>query len=153
MRAALLLLFAAFAAGCDQAPQPPPAITEAQVLDFVRTYVGATNEGDATKVVNMIEKGEAVTSVAYGELFRGWNEIRNQVDAGISEAARTRFTLATITVRPLGPDAAIAVAPFSMTLIAKKGMPSVPGAATLVVQRFPDGLRLIHEHYSLKLSN
>jgi hypothetical protein len=30
-------------------------------------------------------------------------------------------------------------------------MPEKPGALTIIVKRTPEGLRLIHEHYSLRL--
>jgi hypothetical protein len=53
----------------------------------------------------------------------------------------------------LAPDAALAVA--TMNLAGQhqiSGVPvmNLPGAFTMVVRRTPEGLRLIHEHYSVR---
>ena len=64
---------------------------------------------------------------------------------------------AEVDVTPLGADTALAVAPMVVTA---EGFPAdggpkltstdYPGALTMIVKRTPEGLRLIHEHHSVR---
>lgn len=140
-----LLLF-----GC--APPSPPPLTVAEVQDFVRQYVAAANAGDASKLMELISREPSVSSVGYGKIERGWDAIRASTDANVAEATRVRITLGTVEVTGLGTDFALAVAPMYITPLQSRRAVDVPGGLTILVKRTPEGLRLIHQHYSVRAS-
>jgi uncharacterized protein (TIGR02246 family) len=125
------------------------------VREFVQQYVAATNEADAAKLVGLISQEAAVSSVGLGKISRGWKAIQKATEDATASGARFKVTMGTIDVTLLGPDTALAVA--SMTLSPAQPLQpghgvvtrDAPGAATILVKRFPEGLRLVHEHYSL----
>ena len=138
--------------GCERLS---PALTETEVQEFVRQYVAASNGFDAGKVMGFIQKDEAVSSVGLGTIYRGWNAISTATDRAFTEEVRIKLTVGTLDVARLGNDTAIAVASMSVTStqpiqIGRAWMTDAPGAMTIVVRRTPDGLRVIHEHYSLR---
>ncbi len=100
----------------------------------------------------MITKDGSATSIGYGEITRGWDEIRKLVDEHNASAVTAQITFATVTVQPLSTDVALAFAPFTVTLAQKRGAVQVPGAATILVRRSGGRLELIHEHYSAKVA-
>jgi len=134
-------------------PTPPPALGQAEVQDFVRQYVAATNAADAQKMMGLVNRDQMVSSIGYGKIHRGWDAIRTATDESIAAAARVKVAVGTIDVTSLGPDAALAVASMNLSGLQQVGrayVVDVPGALTIVVKRTPDGLRLIHEHYSVR---
>jgi hypothetical protein len=61
--------------------------------------------------------------------------------------------LGAIEVTPLAPDAAVAVGTVDVQGIYQVGnmvVDNLPGAFTIVVKQTPEGLRLVHEHYSIR---
>jgi uncharacterized protein (TIGR02246 family) len=144
---AVLVSFSGCTGSRNAAPAP---LTEAQVQDFVRGYVAAYNAADATKLMSLIAKEPTVTSAGQGEVFRGWDEIRKNVDQSITTSPGSKITLATMTIQPLGPDAAVAVAPVVLGFTQRPQQVQVNGAASLVIRRSATGLTVVHEHFSLK---
>ena len=143
-----LYVLALVASGCTPTPQSP-----AEVQEFVRQFVAAENAGDASKVMGMVQKDQSASAIEYGKIYRGWDAMRTATDEGIAAAARVKVTVGSIDVISLGPDAALAVA--SMNLwglqqIGRNFVVDVPGALTIIVKRTPEGLRLIHGHYSVR---
>src|SRR5262245_36015400 len=135
--------------------QPSPQLTEAEVQDFVRQYVAASNAADATKIMSFIQKDEAVSSAGLGVIHRGWNAIRTATDDAIQQNVRIKTTVGTMDVTRVANDTALAVARMSVSTnqpvkTASGYVMSAPGAMTIVVKRGPEGLRIIHEHYSLQ---
>ena len=131
-----------------------PELTEAEVQDFVRQYVAAGNAADSSKVMGFIHRDEAVTSVGLGVIHRGWKAIHAATDGAYTQNVRVKVTLEKIDVMRLASDTALAVAPISVSTnqpveTARGPTSSSPGAMSVLVKRTPDGLRVIHEHYSL----
>ena len=96
-----------------------------------------------------VSREPSVSSVGYGKIDRGGDAIRKSTDANIAEATRTRMTEGTVEVTALGTDFALAVAPMYITPLGSIRTVDVPGGATIVVKRTPEGIRLIHEHFSV----
>lgn len=136
---------------CGCAPASPPALSVAAVQEFVREYFNACNAGDASKIMELISHEASVTSLSEATIDRGWDAIRATTDSQIPEASRTHYTVGTVLVTPLAPDVALAVAPVYFRFPANQQVAETPGAVTIVVRRTPEGLRLIHEHYSARL--
>jgi len=140
---ALILLFT----GCG--PIAPPSLTEAEVQEFVRQYVVAQNEGDASKAMELTSRETNVSSVVEGKIDRGWEAIRESTDKNIASSSRFRLVAGTVIVTVLSSDTALAVAPMVRTPISGSAIFDVSGAFTMIIRRSPEGLRLVHEHYSM----
>ena len=138
-------------------PSAPPAPTQAQVQDFVRDYVAAFNAGDDSKLMGLINHDAAVSSIASGRLYRGWDAIRVGSSETLAAVADIRVSVGAVEVTALGADSALAVAPMVVTADrfplqggSKLTSDDFPGALTMIVRRTPDGLRLIHEHHIVR---
>jgi|SRR5262245_31645191 len=153
----MLLSLALALSACT--PTPPPAPSQAEVQSFVKQYVAAYNDGDDSKLMGLIQHDAAVSSIASGRLYRGWDAIRTGSSESLTAVARITVALGAVEVTALAPDTALAVG--SMVVTAEgfppDGGPKLtstdyPGALTMIVKRTPDGLRLIHEHHSVRLA-
>lgn len=132
-----------------------PALTEAEVQEFVRQYVAASNGFDPAKAMSFIQKDEAVSSAGLGTIHRGWDAIRAATDTSFNEEVRIKLVVDSLAVTSIGPDAALAVGAMTVSAprpiqLGRTWLTNASGAMTLVVKRTPEGLRLIHEHYSLR---
>src|SRR5262249_27973263 len=138
-------------------PTPPPALSPKEVQDFVAQYAAAYNAGDDSKQLGMILRDPGVSSVISGRLYRGYDAIRAASDENLSAVARIVVKVGAVDVTPLGTDAALAVAPmvlaverFSVPVSNSLTSTDFPGALTILVKRTPEGLRIVHEHYSVR---
>lgn len=137
--------------GCGPAP-----LTEAEVQSFVKDYFAAANAGDASKLMSVVSNGKGVSSVNRGQIDRGWEAIRTATDKNVTSSNRAKVTLGTIDVTSLGPDSSLAVASIQIsqpTMFQIGGTvvtSDQQGAATVVVKRTAEGMRLVHEHYSFR---
>ena len=134
----------------------PPPLTDAEVQDFVRQYVAAANAADAAKVMGFIQRDETVTSAGLGMIHRGWKAISTATTDAYADPVRIKVSLDKLDVTRLGADTALVVAPISMSSskpvqIGGNTMTSAPGAMTIVVKRTAEGLRIIHDHYSIRI--
>jgi ketosteroid isomerase-like protein len=132
-----------------------PALTEAEVQEFVRQYVAASNGFDPAKAMSFIQKDEGVSSAGLGTIHRGWDAIRAATDASFKEEVRIKLVVDNLAVTRIGADAALAVGAMTVSSpqpiqLGRSWLTSASGAMTLVVRKTPEGLRLIHEHYSLR---
>jgi len=150
-----LIAFALLLSAC--APKPPPALSQAEVQEFVKTYVAAFNDGDDSKMMGLIQHDATVSSIASGKLYRGFDAIKTSADENISALARVSVSLGAVDVTPLAGDSALAVAPmvvsaerFPQDGSGKLVSSDYPGALSMIVKRTPEGLRLIHEHHSVR---
>src|SRR5882672_5478251 len=110
---AMLVLAALAVSAC--APTPPPALSQAEVQEFVKTYVAAFNAGDDSRLMGLIQHDAAASSIASGRLYRGWDAINTSSGENISALARVSVSLGAVDVTPLGADSALAVAPMVVT--------------------------------------
>lgn len=146
----MICLLALVISAC--APTPPSPLGQAEVQEFVRQYMAATNAWDASKIMELINKDQTVSTITDGNIYRGWDAIRNITDESIAANPQEKITVGTIDVIALSSDSALVVASMSTSSlqVGSTAMDDVPGALTIIVKRTPAGLRLIHEHYSFR---
>jgi uncharacterized protein (TIGR02246 family) len=135
-------------------PKPKPksnAVLVREVQRHVRDYISAYNRADATGLSYAFSRRADVTSVIDGEITRGYDAIRalNDEMAG-EEVGSFKFAVGTIEVSMLGTGHALVVAPTTVTVKEPDGLVQLKGALTMVLQKTPDGWRLINEHFSTK---
>jgi len=144
-----LLCAVCICCGCDS---KGPSLSADAVQQFVRDYVAANNEADGQKVMSMVLRDAAASSIAAGQVNRGWEAIKTSTDANV-ERRKGKIVLDTIEVTPLSADAAVAVGTLNVQGAQKLGnmvVDNLPGSFTMVVKQTPEGPRLVHEHYSIR---
>jgi uncharacterized protein (TIGR02246 family) len=127
------------------------AVLVREVQRHVRDYISAYNRADATGLSYAFSRRADVTSVIDGEITRGYDAIRalNDEMAG-EEVGSFKFAVGTLEVSLLGTSYALVVAPTTVTVKEPDGLVQLKGALTMVLQRTPDGWRLLNEHFSTK---
>src|SRR5262245_33098674 len=128
---------------CAPAPQPP---SQAEVEAFVHQYTEVTRAGDSSKVMSLFSRDAGVSSAGAGMIFKGWDTIKKVTDETIAEVRELPIAIGAIEVTPLGPDTVVAVFPMKLG----KAPLWAEGAGTIVLKRTSEGLRILHEHYSLR---
>lgn len=121
------------------------------VLKFVRAYVTATNDADATAVMDMMSKKPGVSSVSLGEITRGWEAIRTETDEMAGSEGTFKISLGTVDVTPLAGAHALVVAPVTATVATNQGPVQLRGAMTLVLEKSTGAWKVLHEHFSVPL--
>ncbi len=120
-----------------------------EVQKFLRVFVEAVNKTDAKAVMEMYSKKSGVSSVDDGKLTRGWDAIRSETNEIVGHQGRYKISLGTIDVTPLGSAYALAVAPYTMSLVTEDGATfQIHGAMTLVLENASGKWQIIHDHTS-----
>jgi uncharacterized protein (TIGR02246 family) len=131
-----------------------PAATDsvrAEIQAFVKSYVEAQNKVDASALMEMVSKRTGVTSVGMGEITRGWEAIRAEVDEVVGSEGLFKISVGTIDVEELGPSFALALAPCTITFNSEHGSLQLRGAVSLVLEKAGDKWTVFHEHTSVRL--
>ena len=98
-----LMLVVVFTLACAASSTVPSGdAVRAEAQTFLKTYVDAQNKVDATSIMEMVSKRPDVASITMGEITRGWEAIRNGVDAGVGTEGEMKLALGTIDVAELG---------------------------------------------------
>jgi uncharacterized protein (TIGR02246 family) len=120
-----------------------------EVQNFARAFVEASNKADAKAVMEMYSKKAGIISVDDGKLTRGWDAIRSETNEIVGHQGRYKISLGTIDVTPLGSAHALAVAPYTMSLVTEDGATfQIRGAITLVLEKASGKWQIIHDHTS-----
>ena len=147
----LTLTLLAFLTGCPgAAPTPAPALeggelTAQIVAQFTRS-ADAWNRGDLDAFVSDYAPDSATSFVAGGHVRRGFEFIRrNYAPRFAPGAARDSLRFEEFDVRPLTPALALVTARF---LLYRGATTTASGPFTLVMERRPDGWKILHDHSS-----
>ena len=147
---AVLLLGVATSAATPP-PKPSADSVRSDVQGFVKTYVDVQNKFDASATMELVSRKPGVASIVMGEITRGWDAIRDDVDSTIGSEGRLKLALGTIDVNPLGSGFALAFAPCTITVITDSGELQLKGALTLVLEKSSGKWKVLHEHASVQL--
>ena len=132
----------------------PGAIPEADVQKFVTEYMNAANARDAGKAMSMVLKDPAVASITAARVTRGWEAIRDATDKSMRQPDPGKVALGNMDIAALAPDLSMAYGTMRITggpfQVGNRMVNELGGAFTLLVRRTPDGLRLVHEHFSVR---
>ena len=142
MRFGLIPLTAFALAACT----PDPAPVEAEVQQFVRSYITST---DINASLNMLEQN-ATSITGEGRIVRGRDAIKDAPSKQIALLPQLKATVGTIEVTPVGTKHALAIAPFSIGASATPQKAMADGAATLLLVKRDSGWKVLHEHFSFK---
>ena len=142
MRFGLIPLTAFALAACT----PDPAPVEAEVQQFVRSYITST---DIAASVNMLDSAPSVTSITgQGRIVRGRDAIKEEASKQIATLPQLKVTAGDIEVTRIGTTHALAIAPFSIGPSSTPQVATTQGAASLLLAKRDSGWKVVHEHYS-----
>jgi uncharacterized protein (TIGR02246 family) len=155
-RLAIVLLAGVAGLTLIGAAAPKPTGSEAvrtEVQQFMKAYVNAENGNDATALMEMVSRKPGVASITMGEITRGWEAIRTEVDKSVESEIQLQMTLGTIDVETLSPSMALAFAPCAVTLTMEHESMKLHGAITLVVEKSSGKWKVLHEHSSAQVAD
>ena len=150
-RIAALALLSIMFLGASLAKTPTSDAARADIQAFVKVYVEAENKGDASAIMEMVSKSTGVASITMGEVTRGWDGIRDDVDAMVGAEEKVKVGVGTIEVIQLGTNFALAFAPCTITSAAAEEGPQLHGALTLILEKSGKSWKILHEHTSAQL--
>ena len=155
------LLLAALLGACAPAGSPPSAATPAatpaaapaaaadprsEIEAQFRRSAQAWNAGDLDGFMQDYARDGTTSYVAGGRLRRGWDRIRGGYAARFEPGAqRDSLRFEDFDVRALGTTHALVFARF---ILARGDSTTASGPFTLVMERRPEGWRIIHDHTS-----
>jgi ketosteroid isomerase-like protein len=139
--ACLILLF------CFATPNSPYASTQsfdrAAVVAVLDDQKNAWNRGDVTAFMNGYWRSPDVTFAGKTGFTRGWDPVLARYQHSYpDQASMGHLEFSELEVRPLGTDAALVLGKWHIARAAG----DVGGIFTLVLQKFPEGWRIIHDH-------
>lgn len=122
-----------------------------EVQQFVREYVKAQNNLNATAIMEMISRMPEVCTVWEDKITRGWDAIQNETEQAAATTGKLNIFIGIVEVASLGKGYALAVAPVVTTLKTNQGDVQVRGAMSLILEKSSGKWKLLHEHTSVKI--
>jgi uncharacterized protein (TIGR02246 family) len=124
------------------APADRAAITA--VLD---AQVAAWNRGDLAAYMDGYARTDALVFTSSGKIRRGWQTTFDHYHARYAKdpAAMGKLTFEILSVDPLGADGAVVLGNWILTASPADGR----GVFSVVLERRPEGWRVVHDHTSL----
>ena len=103
----------------------------------------AWNRGDLRAFMNGYWNSPDLTFAASKGFTRGWQPVLERYEKTYSDrAAMGKLDFSDLEVRPLGPDAALVLGHWHL----QRQIGDIGGIFTLVLQKFPDGWHIVHDH-------
>ncbi|MGD8867999.1 MAG: nuclear transport factor 2 family protein [Gemmatimonadales bacterium] len=142
---AVLILMAAV--GCDRSAERDepvdPAALRVAVDHLLTRSEEAWNAGDLEGFVGWYKRGSETTFLGSTGLTHGWEAIRNRYAGRFQPgAARDSLRFEDLETRPLAPSVGLATARY---VLFQDDSVTATGVFTLIVERTPDGWRIIHD--------
>ena len=119
--------------------------TADEVRALLTAQAEAWNRGDIRGFMQGYWQSEATTFASTSGVQRGWQALLERYERSYPDrAAMGRLTFSGLEISSLGPDAAFVLGRWQLER--EKDRPG--GVFTLVVRRFPEGWRIVHDHTS-----
>jgi ketosteroid isomerase-like protein len=139
------------ASGAGPAPCPAPRRDDpsdrAAITAVLDAQVGAWNRGDLAAYMEGYAKTDALIFTSGGKVRRGWQTAFDHYRAryGQDRAAMGKLVFQLDTIDPIGADGAVVLGTWILTDSPHDGR----GIFSVVLERRPEGWRIIHDHTSL----
>jgi ketosteroid isomerase-like protein len=106
----------------------------------------AWNRGDIDAFVQGYWHSPEITFAGSSGITRGWDGLLARYKKNYPDRATMgTLALSDLEIRFVGPDAAFILGGWHL----KREKGDIGGVASLVVQRFPEGWRIVHDHTSV----
>lgn len=119
----------------------------AAIAGVLDRQIAAWNRGDLASYMDGYARTPALVFTSGGNIRRGWQEAFEHYRARYAADPNAMGTLAfqIESIDPVGADGAVVLGRWELTGAAHPGR----GVFTLVVERRPEGWRIIHDHTSV----
>jgi len=141
---ALLLLIAPLAAACAGPRRFTPEDRVA-VGGVLERQAAAWNRGDLAGYMDGYARTDGLVFTSGAQIRRGWQEAFDHYRARYGHAPETMGSLAfeILSIDPVGADGAIVLGRWALT-----GTSTGDGVFTVILERRPEGWRIVHDHTS-----
>ena len=147
---ALALILGAWLVGCGSSP---PRVAHfapsdrAAITGLLERQIAAWNHGDLASYMDGYARTPLLVFTSGGNIRRGWQDAFNHYQARYATDPKLMGTLAfeIDSIDPVGADGAIVLGHWELSGTAHSGR----GVFTLVVERRPEGWRIVHDHTTL----
>jgi len=134
-------------AGCRESGQrvsvSDPAVLQAAVDHLLSESAAAWNGGDLEGFVDWYKRAPETTFLSSTGLTHGWDAVRERYAARFEPgAARDSLRFEGLETRPLAPWLGLATARY---VLFQEDSVTATGVFTLVVEKTPEGWRIIHD--------
>jgi ketosteroid isomerase-like protein len=115
----------------------------AAILAVLTTQQNDWNKGDIRGFMAGYWNSAELTFAGTRGFTRGWQPVMERYEKSYADkAAMGTLDFQELELRPLGPDAALVLGKWHL----QRQAGDVGGIFTLVLQRFPEGWRIVHDH-------
>jgi ketosteroid isomerase-like protein len=105
----------------------------------------AWNRGDLDTFMNGYWRSEKTVFVSGDDVTRGWQKVLDRYKKKYSDRAKMgTLTFSNLEITPLSNDSAVALGSWKL----KRASDAPHGRFTLILRRFPEGWRIVHDHTS-----
>ena len=133
----------ALAAAATWFPQQAKEDPQTAIRILLAAQQSDWNRGDIPAFMAGYWNSPDLTFAGSKGFTRGWQPVLERYEKTYSgKEAMGTLDFAELEIRPLGPDAALVLGRWHL----QRQLGDVGGIFTLVLRRFPDGWRIIHDH-------
>jgi uncharacterized protein (TIGR02246 family) len=126
----------------------PQTFDRTAVIAVLEDQKSAWNRGDVPAFMNGYWRSPDVTFAGKAGFTRGWDTVLARYQRTYpDQASMGHLEFSELEVRPLGPDVALILGKWHINRTAG----DVGGIFTLVLQKFPEGWRITHDHTTSSL--
>lgn len=149
--AVLLLLFAN--AAVHAAPPAPgkgssTASVQSEISDWMSKLVEAMKQANVEAVGQFYWQSPQLVTGANGSFLWGWKARQQSLAQEFAKVKQLDFRLEHLTIIPLEAKTVIVAASYGRDDVYQDRARHESGAWTLVLRRFDDGWKIVHEHSS-----
>ena len=136
-----------FLAACASTATPRFAPTDRDAItSLIQGQAAAWNRGDLEGFMAGYAKTPALVFTSGAKIRRGWQEAHDHFQSryGKDRAAMGQLAFAILSIDSVGADGAVVLGTWRLTGTPQSG----GGVFSVVVERRPEGWRIIHDHTS-----
>ena len=143
-RSLAVLLCAATLLGCTRSPDPSE-----DIVAVMRAAEFAWNAGDLEGYMECYWRSDELRFAGGGGVNQGWEAVLASYQRAYPDrAAMGRLTFSELDVTVLAPDAALVFGRWRLDREGVAPAEAPHGLYTLLVRRFDEGWRIVHDHTS-----
>ena len=138
-----VLIASGYASALRHPAKPVASFDEQSVKALLLQQQADWNRGDVTAFMHGYWDSPELTFAGSTSFTRGWKPVLERYQHSYPDkAAMGHLDFSDLEIRPLGSDAALVLGRWHLT----KDSGASGGIFTLVLQHFPEGWRIVHDH-------